>query len=205
MIEDPTPTPIPRWVENIIEIDPLPREQALAPSRLQIPAIDFDANIVEMGWVAVDNNGARTTKWVVPAQDIGWHVNSVGAGGQGNLILSGHQAVGGAVFAVVSLGDVVIGHDLLVTDGEGLTFVYRVTEVSEPIPLTGTTEEEELLVSRYSQVHSGTDVDSSDTAQTGGTSDDGIVTSTLTMMTGWPEFTTTHRLFVVAEFVGLVN
>jgi sortase (surface protein transpeptidase) len=135
-----------------------------------------------MGWTVVDVDGQRTTRWVVPADEVGWHITSAGAGGAGRVVLSGHQALGLAPFKPLALGEIVPGQEILLTDSEGIVFVYRVTEVTEPIPLTGATAEEEALAASYLAP-----------------SDEAL----LTLVTGWPDFTTTHRVFAVAEFLGL--
>jgi len=134
-----------------------------------------------MGWVVTDSNGQRTTEWIVPIDTVGWHVNSAGAGGSGNTILSGHQSTGAAVFAPLALGDIAVGQELQLVDAQGAIFRYQVTEISEPIPLIGATEEDTALAQTYAAP--------TDRAQ-------------LTLMTGWPDFTTTHRIFAVAEYLG---
>ena len=40
------------------------------------------------------------------------------------------------------MGDVVVDQEILLTDEDGLVFVYEVSEVTEPIPLVGATEAE---------------------------------------------------------------
>ena len=59
--------------------------------------------------------------------------------------------------------------------------LFRSIEVSEPIAIVGATEEDNALAQTY--------VAPTEAAQ-------------LTLMTGWPDFTTTHRIFAVAEYVG---
>ena len=152
------------------------------PVQLAIPVLAVEWPIVPMGWIVADVNGQRTTKWEVPLEAIGWHVNSAGAGEAGNVVLSGHQAQGAALLAPLALGDIAIGQELLLTDAQGQVFVYSVTEVSEPIPVTGATAEDDALAATYAAVSSQ---------------------PKLTLITGWPDFTTTHRIFAVAELVGL--
>ncbi len=156
-------------------------EPALAPVMLRIPDLVLELPITEMGWVVTEANGQRTTEWIVPLETVGWHVNSAGAGGIGNTILSGHQATGAAVFAPLALGDIVVGQELQLVDAAGAVFVYTVNEISEPIAIVGATEEDNALAQTY--------VAPTDRAQ-------------VTLVTGWPDFTTTHRIFAVAEYVG---
>jgi sortase (surface protein transpeptidase) len=167
---------------EIVETDPLPSDETAGPVRLQIPAIDLDVPIIAMGWRVGVVDGVRTTVWDVPTDRAGWHINSTGAGGAGNTIISGRQVGDNAVFAPLALGAVQPGQEVYLTDGDGFTFVYQITEISEPIPVTGATPEEEQQAAAYFAP--------SDTAR-------------LTLVTGWPEFTTTHRVFALADFVGV--
>jgi hypothetical protein len=137
-----------------------------------------------MGWEVTTVNDEQTTRWVVPAESIGWHVNSAGAGAAGRVVLSGQQVAGAALLAPLAQGAVEPGQEILLTDEAGVVFVYRVVEVSEPIPLTGATADEEAQAASY--------VAPTDQAL-------------LTLITGWPDFTTTHRVFAVAELAGLQN
>lgn len=154
--------------------------QTVAPVKLSIPELRLEMPIVPMGWEVVEANGERTTKWIVPKDAIGWHTNSAGAGANGNTILSGHQAQGEALFAPLATGEIVVGQEIILTDAAGATFTYRISEVTEPIALTGASQEETDRAATY--------VAPSNTPK-------------LTLITGWPDFTTTHRIFAVAELV----
>lgn len=168
----------------LTEIDPYPLDQTTGPVHLQIPEINLDVPVIAMGWRVDVVDGQRTTVWDVPLEEAGWHINSAGAGAAGNTIISGRQVGGAAVFAPLALGNVVPDQEVLLTDGDGITFVYRVTEVTEPVAVTGATPEEVAEAATY---YAPTD------------------DARLTLVTGWPEFTTTHRIFVVAEFVGVLR
>ncbi|MEZ4736709.1 MAG: class F sortase [Caldilineaceae bacterium] len=185
-IQAPTPTPDPNATPTTEstpteEPTPTPAPPALPPVALRMPDLALELPITPMGWVVTDSNGQRTTEWIVPIDTVGWHVNSAGAGGSGNTVLSGHQSTGAAVFAPLALGDITVGQELQLVNEQGAVFRYQVTEISEPIPLVGATEEDTALAQTY--------VAPTDTAQ-------------LTLMTGWPDFTTTHRIFAVAEYLG---
>lgn len=185
--EAPTSEPIGEETAAEVEtsfesIDPLSADQALAPVALSIPAVGLETPVESMGWTVTESDGQRTTKWIVPETAAGWHVNSAGAGAAGNLILSGHQVQGNAVFAPLSLGDVAAGQDVLIEDEEGVLFVYQIVDVSEPIPATGASEAEIAQAMDY-------------LAPTDG--------AALTLITGWPDFTTTHRVFARAELLGV--
>jgi hypothetical protein len=168
----------------VAEIAPYPLDQTTGPVRVQIPEIGLDAPIIAMGWRVDVNDGERTTVWDVPLDMAGWHINSAGAGGMGNTIVSGRQVGGAAVFAPLALGSVVPGQEVLLTDGDGITFVYRIIEVTDPIPVTGATPDELARAATYFAP----------------TTD-----ARLTLVTGWPDFTTTHRIFAIAEFAGVVR
>lgn len=154
------------------------------PVALSIPDVDLTTRVVEMGWIVTEVAGERTTRWEIPYTEAGWHVNSAGAGTNGNVIISGHQVVGEAIFAPLALGEVEVGQEILLTDIRGEVFRYDVTEVTEPIPLAGAGAEEEALAESYISQSSQ---------------------PKLTLMTGWPDFATTHYLFVIADYVGVAE
>lgn len=155
--------------------------EATLPVSLTIPEIDLDVSIVPMGWIVVEKEGERVSEWDLPEGAAGWHLNSELAGTGGNVVISGRQAGEGAVFAPLALGEVVAGQEIRLLDAEGRLFVYEVSEVSKPIPIAGATAAEKEQAAAY--------LDKTDRA-------------ILTLVSGWPEYTTTHRVFVVAEFVG---
>lgn len=175
------PTSTPASTPTPVEEPTAEPYQGLPPVALRIPDLAMELSITPMGWVVTEAAGQRTTEWIVPLDSIGWHVNSAGAGGAGNTILSGHQSSGSALFAPLALGDIIVDQELQLVDEAGQVFVYRVREVSEPIPLVGATEEDNALAQTYTAA--------ADSAQ-------------LTLITGWPDFTTTHRIFAVADYVG---
>lgn len=170
--------------DNVIDVEPLSLEQAVPPVGLSIPAIELETVVEPMGWSVAEENGQRTTKWIVPEAAAGWHVNSAGAGASGNTILSGHQIQGDAIFAPIALGEVVVGQQVLVEDEEGVVFVYEIVDISEPIPVSGASAAEEEAALAF-------------------VSDDGE--AVLTLITGWPDFTTTHRVFVRAALSGVLK
>lgn len=179
----PTPTPEAASTAAMImsESDPLATAEALPPVLFQLPELDIEFRVSSMGWTVVEENGERTTRWIVPLDSAGWHVNSVGAGGAGNTILSGQQTAGDAVFAPLALGEIQPGQQILLTASDGQIYAYEVTEVSQPIPIIGATEADKQAAEAY--------ITPSEDAK-------------LTLITGWPDFSTTHRVFAVAKFVG---
>lgn len=173
------PTPVEPSSTDLLASVPL--TDALPPVLLRIPEITLELPVETMGWVVTEVNGQRTTEWVLPTDTIGWHANSAGAGGTGNTVLSGYQVAGAAVLAPLALGDIAVDQAIELVDNAGTVFRYRVVEVSEPIPLLGATEEDNTLMRSYVQPSE---------------------LPILTLMTGWPDFTTNHRIFAVAEYVG---
>ncbi len=184
--EEPATLP-PDQSPAVDQIAPLSAEEALPPARLAIEEIELDVPVAEMGWRIVEDNGERTTEWRVPDDAAGWHINSARAGAAGNVIVSGHQLLGEALFAPVALGEVQPGQEIQLTDEDGVIFSYRVVEVSEPIPLAGATADELAQAAAYVEAEAA------------------AAGARLTLITGWPDFTTTHRLFVVAELAGVTH
>lgn len=184
-VQQPTPAPaLPQANIEVEAITPLALEQATPPVLFQIPELDIEFRVVPMGWTIVDKGNSRTTQWVVPADAAGWHVNSAGAGAAGNVILSGHQAVGDAVFAPLALGEIQVGQQILLSAEDGNVYAYKVTEVSQPIPIVGATDSDKEQAAAY--------IAPTDQAK-------------LTLITGWPDYSTTHRIFAVAELSGRVK
>jgi sortase (surface protein transpeptidase) len=159
----------------------LPSVQYLmAPVSLAIPEIDLMVAVTPMEWRVAEVNGTRTTIWSLPDEGAGWHPNSAVLGAEGNIVISGHQLFGDAPFAAIALGDVEIGQELLLTAANGTVFTYRVVEVSEPLPISKNFEQEATLAAPY-------------LAQ----SDEPGVT----LISGWPDFSSTHRIIVTAQLV----
>lgn len=166
--------------EEVVPPLPTAAPAPVTPVRLAIPAIQMDVPVQPMGW-RVSNSGGIAVEWVLPTDAAGWHVTSAPAGGPGNTVISGSQFDGAAVFAPLALGDAKIGQDIILTDSEGMTFTYSITQVPEPLPLRGADAGAAATAKALVE-------------QAGPTR--------LTLITGWPSFTTTHRQFVVAELVG---
>ncbi|RIK37522.1 MAG: hypothetical protein DCC55_24040 [Chloroflexi bacterium] len=76
-----------------------PQLPAVMPERLQIPSIKLDIPVVELGWsTKKDNSGAIFSDWDVAEYAAGWHKNSAKLNEPGNIVLSGHNNIYGAVF-----------------------------------------------------------------------------------------------------------
>lgn len=164
--------------------EPLAPDAAGRPLSLAAPALNLQIPITEMGWQVTEVNGERKAIWEVPQDSAGWHLNSAQPGTAGNLILSGHHLLGAAVFAPLARGEMTVGMQLLITDDQGRTFLYQVREVSSPLPALGASAAEQQQATAY------------------------LAPSTsaiLTLVTGWPAFSDTHYVFVVADFVGMLS
>jgi sortase (surface protein transpeptidase) len=166
---------------EVIDSAPVAEDEAAAPVTLALPELGLEMPVEPMDWVIAVVDGERVTTWEIPEAALGWHADSAGAGAAGNTIISGHQVKGDALLAPLARGELTIGQEILVTDSAGNTFVYRIARISDPLPVTGAGPEEEAAAADY--------VAPSESA-------------VLTLLTGWPDFTTTHRIFAQAELVG---
>jgi len=164
-------------------VTPSPEEAAVAalvsssltPTRLVIADAQMDLPVVPLGWQTTRVEGQRTTRWIVPEGAAGWHVESARPGESGNLVLSGRQ-LGGDVFAPIAQSAVQVGQDVVLVDSAGNEYRYRIREISAPLAIQGDPEADAQAARYLAQTES----------------------PTLTLLTGWPDFTTTHRIFVVA-------
>jgi len=154
------------------------------PKHLQISDISLDTLVEPMGWEIVSEHGNLTTEWILPLDAAGWHTNSAHAGIAGNVILSGHHLRGAKIFNVLSLGWAEVGHQIILTDKIGQSFIYEIVEVTEPIlSYRGTPADQERSLSYIAPTEH----------------------AQLTLVTGWPSFSTTHRIFVIAKLVQKFN
>jgi sortase A len=137
-----------------------------------------------MGWQIVsDAAGNRTTEWVIPDNAAGHHLDSAAPGTAGNVVISGHNNIGGAVFAPISLDQdqaapqLVPGSTITVFADDGQQYVYQVQKVDrvaeENVPLT-----QRLANARYLEP---------------------TREPTLTLITCWPPDGFSHRIIVVAN------
>jgi len=108
-------------------IAPLEPGEGLPPVRLSIPALSLDTPVQRMGWKTVRG----VSQWDVVDNAAGHHFNSAYPGERGNVVISGHNNIAGAVFA----GVCVIGQPgvawglkdaIILTDSAGRTFTYRI-------------------------------------------------------------------------------
>lgn len=84
-----------------------------APIRLLIPRIQLDVPVEPAGWI--EKSGRRA--WAVPDNAAGWHLGSARVGETNNLVLSGHNNIGGSVFR--NLADLAVGDTIIVSSQTG--------------------------------------------------------------------------------------
>lgn len=147
----------------------------ILPSRLVVPSIKLDTPVVELGWsTKKDAAGAVFSEWDVADYAAGWHKNSSLPNEAGNIVLSGHNNIRGAVFR--ELDQLKRGDELVLYAG-GQEYAYTVDEVLI-VPEKFATEQQRLDNVRYIQE----------------TEDD-----RLTLVSCWPRNDNTHRIIVVAK------
>lgn len=162
-------------------VTPLPQSQASPPIALQIPAIKLDVTVVPMSWQVALVNGERRAEWQLPLEDAGWHINSGKVGSDQAVVISGHHRMGAHVFAPIAQGGVQIGQEIWLTDAQARVWVYTVSKISQPIPVSGASKAEQAELQSYlAPLHR----------------------PQLILLTGWPEFSDTHYLAVIADLTG---
>lgn len=175
----PTATRTPAPTATPTPTGPPPASQP--PSRIVIPSINLDADVVKMGWeVKQRANGETYSEWVVPDYAAGWHKNSALPGHIGNTVLSGHHNILGEVFRYIV--DTEPGADVTLY-ADGHAYEYVVTE-KYILKEKGVPYEQRLKNAEY-------------ISQT----DD----ERLTLVSCWPYETNTHRVVVIARPVSKVQ
>jgi sortase A len=145
------------------------------PDRLEIPAIDIDIPVVELGWSHTEGfDGQIFSEWDVAAYAAGWHKNSALPGEGGNVVMSGHNNILGAVFR--ELDQLKRGDAVTVWAGTSV-YNYAVDQVVV-LPDKSVSEEQRLANTRW----------------IGDFEDD-----RLTLVSCWPRNNNTHRIVVVAR------
>lgn len=150
------------------------QNQGVMPQRIQIPAINLDTPVVELSWHAAQSeDGQIFSEWDVADQAAGWHQNSSLIGEKGNVVLSGHNNILGAVFR--ELDQLKRGDEALVSTDDGV-HRYLVDKVMIVPEKYATQEQRE-----------------SNAAWIGHFEDD-----RLTLVSCWPRDDNSHRIIVVA-------
>ena len=154
---------------------PVAQSGAHLPTRMEIPAIDLDIPVVELGWSQKENRAGQIfSEWDVAAYAAGWHINSARPGEPGNIVMSGHNNILGAVFR--ELDQLKKGDEVTVWAG-GRRYTYAVDQVVV-LPDKKSTEAQRVENARW----------------IGSFEDD-----RLTLVSCWPRNNNTHRIVVVAR------
>ncbi len=149
--------------------------QPQLPSRLEIPVIDVNTPVVELGWTShADAAGRIFSEWEVAEFAAGWHLNSAMPGEGGNVVMSGHNNVAGAVFR--ELDQLKKGHEAYVYTGNA-RYTYVIDKVLIVPDKLATLEQRQ------------------DNAKWIADFDD----DRLTLVSCWPRDDNTHRIIVVAH------
>lgn len=145
------------------------------PERLVIPSIALDAPIVPAASRLVLIEGRRYREWLAPDHyAAGWHPTSARVGMPGNMVLSGHNNIAGAVFR--RLGDVKIGDPIQIYTRDRV-FRYEVTE-RHILPERGQPLQVRQANAQWIRP---------------------FPDERLTLITCWPPWSNSHRLIVVAR------
>jgi sortase A len=148
---------------------------ATIPHRLEIPSIRVETDVISIGWQAKQlNNGQVISEWEVANFAAGWHKNSATPVKGGNVVLSGHNNIRGAVFRklyTLNQGDVAY------LWAGGQRYAYEVEEVMI-LEDKFVSDEQRRANARWIQE---------------------LGDDRLTLVSCWPEDDNTHRVVVVAR------
>lgn len=164
---------------SIATVVPLPAGAGAPPERLQIPVLALDVPVVEMGWHQVQDASGSHSEWDVVNDAAGHHLNSAYPGEAGNVVISGHNNIGGSVFrSVCVIGEPGVEFGLrdamILVDQQGRHFTYRVNGWHRLV---------ERNASIIQQEANATYMQPTSFAQ-------------LTLVTCWPPSSNTHRVIV---------
>ncbi len=172
-----TPTPVAPAappLPNQVALAAVPTPTSPLPERLLIEAINLDTPVVELGWsTSEDTEGKIFSEWDVAVNAAGWHKNSARVGEHGNIVMSGHNNILGAVFREL---DQLRRGDEIVVEGGQRNARYIVHDVLI-VPEKQASLEQRLENAKWIE-------------QFG---DD-----RLTLVSCWPRNDNTHRIIVVA-------
>jgi LPXTG-site transpeptidase (sortase) family protein len=142
-------------------------------TRIVAESIDLDAEVVQVGWETLVQDGVTTNVWRVADFAAGWHKNSMLPGQGGNVVLSAHHNIKGQVFRYTA--DLEPG-DLITLYDEEQSHDYR---VKDKLIVKDKGEPEAVRVENAKWI---------------GPFDE----ERLTLITCWPFNSNTHRVIVVA-------
>lgn len=173
-----TPTADPATAATPTDVPtPTPQPRMPVPTRLTIPAIKLDSEIVEVGVSPKIIEDQQVSIWDVAPYVVGHHFSSANPGEGENVVLNGHVDWQGEVFR--NLNKVKQGDEVRVQAGDR-TFVYKVDEILLLLE-TGQPLEQRLENAKY----------------IGTTGDERV-----TLVSCWPYGVDNYRLIVIARPVG---
>ncbi|MCB0210462.1 MAG: sortase [Anaerolineae bacterium] len=144
-------------------------------NRIVAESIGLDAEVVEVGWTPVVENGVTSNVWVVADYAAGWHKNSALPGQGGNVVLSGHHNIKGEIFRYIV--DIEPGATITLYDQEGHVFNYFVEDkfiVKDKGEPEAVRRENAKWIGPFNEER-------------------------LTLVTCWPYSNNTHRVIVIAK------
>lgn len=173
--ETSTPAPPPKIVLA-------PRGSLPPPTRLQIPALDLDVEVVKVRWDVLWNGSDWVSVWQTADNAVGHHRHSASPGEAGNIVISGHHNTKGEPFREVSeIGQpgaqLQVGDEIVLINQDNQSFTYTIIQWDR-IPEEGATANERAQHASY--LNDTTD-------------------GTLTLVTCWPYESNTHRVVIVAK------
>ncbi|MEZ4613363.1 MAG: hypothetical protein R2838_24515 [Caldilineaceae bacterium] len=89
----------PQATTAIAGTTPLDPADAVAPTQLTIPALALELPVVPMDWTIATVEGERVTRWQIPDNALGWHINSAPARRRGQHAPVRPPGQGGALLA----------------------------------------------------------------------------------------------------------
>ncbi|MCX6047163.1 MAG: sortase [Chloroflexi bacterium] len=147
------------------------------PTLLEIPAIHLSTAVETMGWQRmVDANGVAYSEWENIEFAAGWQKNSALPGSQGNVVLSGHNNIEGAVFR--DLWKLTAGQQIHVY-ANNKAYTYLVDTV-KLMPETNASADQRIQTAAF--IRQSNDF-------------------RLTLVSCWPPNNNTHRVFVTAHLI----
>jgi sortase A len=147
---------------------------AVLPDRLVLPALKLDTPVVELGWhPAGSDEGLIFSEWDVARYAAGWHKNSALLEQKGNVVMSAHNNILGAIFR--ELDQLKKGDEAIVWSGNR-QYRYLIDKVMI-VPEKHASPEQRAENARWIEPF-----------------DD----DRLTLVSCWPRNDNTHRIIVVA-------
>ncbi len=171
---------------TVATVEPLSVGSGMPPVRLLIPALGLDTPVQTMSWKVIQDAKGVRSEWDVVDFAAGHHINSAFPGEPGNVVLSGHNNISGAVFqSVCVIGepgvDFGLGDEMILEDKRGRRFIYQVN---------GWRRIEEANASISQRQENAQYLNPTTFAQ-------------LTLVTCWPPTSNTHRVVVTGLLSGM--